>query len=445
MVMQSTEELIERIRRHASKLIFQEAMRAYAAGAHQAATIILWTAVMHDLADKIRILAEDGDAAAQVEIQKLDGARAANNIRALQAFENELLSLATNKFELLTSREAQELSRLNEDRNICAHPTFLEYAEDFHAISGEQSRAHARLVVDAVLSQPPIVGKALTEMYISDIDGDSWPEESLTEFLRERYFIRARDSVKRNIVILTIKQAIAPENENNQRAGRCVAAIRAAFEIDETLVNSALGAVMRKKSDGISEKEILRAVGAVGTFEATWKGLGAANVTRAKELLNRCPVDQLLDERAFASGPPVELQLAEPYAKAAAKLSDEQVEAMTRKPYPRAQWVPRVVAAVTTAQSYRGAEHAMRMVVNVASELQSTELGAIAAEFGSNSQFYEASAMPQLINNAIRETINIAGAQDIWKNALDAAEKKISDQGNSQYYDFAKARLALGL
>ena len=53
-MVRSIEDLTDEIRTRSSKLHFQDAMRAYSAGAYRAATIVLWTAVMHDLTDKLR-------------------------------------------------------------------------------------------------------------------------------------------------------------------------------------------------------------------------------------------------------------------------------------------------------------------------------------------------------------------------------------------------------
>jgi hypothetical protein len=190
--MRSIEDLTDAIRTRASKLQFQEAMRAYSAGAYRAATILLWTSVMQDLTDKLRVIADAGDAAAILAIKELDDARTASDVRRMQAFENGLLERALSKFEFLTAREAEELRRLADDRNICAHPSFANEGDELHQVTAEQVRAYARLVVEAVLSQPPIVGKELVARFAADMKSDSWPDESLVDFLRTRYLDRAR-------------------------------------------------------------------------------------------------------------------------------------------------------------------------------------------------------------------------------------------------------------
>ncbi len=443
-LVRSIEELTDAIRSGASKAQFREAMQAYSAGAYRAATILLWTSVMQDLTDKLRVLAEAGDAAACTQMAKVDAARDAKDVRGMQAFENGLLDVATTEFEFLTPREEQELRRLGEDRNLCAHPSFHGDAEEPPKVTGEQVRAYARLVVDAALSQPPIVGKALVARFTADAQSDSWPDESLADFLRTRYFDRARSGIMRNILEVAVKAAIRPPDGDNRVAGRCVAATRAACEIDETLVMDAIAAVLTRWRDHMSDTDLVRTVGAVGAFKATWAQLGSENVARLKTLLATASTDTLIDGRAFASGPPSDATVLEPYNEAADRLTDDQVEIMTRKPYPKAQWVPRTLNFVRDVSSWRDGERAIRMLLGVADGLALDDIRVVAEEFVKNNQIHHAADVPQLLELLIERTIRIPGAGDLWREALDtydAAREPVPDGGD--WYDYSAARAVL--
>lgn len=443
-LVRSIEDLTDAIRTHASRVQFREAMQAYSAGAHRATTILLWTSVMQDLTDKLRVLADAGDGAAASAISTVDAARTAADVRAMQNFENGLLDRARDDFEFLTAREAAELRRLGDDRNLCAHPSFQSGSEDPFEISAEQVRAYARLVVEAVLSQPPIVGKALVERFIADAKSDSWPDESLADFLRTRYFDRARSGVMRNILEVALKAAIRPPDSDNQVAGRCVAAIKAATEINESLVVEAIAAVLTKWRDHMSDPDLLRAIGAIGAFTKTWENLGSENVARAKALLGSAPTETLIEERAFASGAPAEATLAAAYTGAITRLSGEQLEMMTRKPYPKAQFVPRVLDVVRAVGSWRGGERAMQMVIRVADGMTLDDVRTVSGEFVKNDQIHHAGDVPQLLERLVEHTTRIAGARDVWREALDTYDaSRDPDPDGEDWYSYSEARGAL--
>lgn len=442
--MRSIEDLTDAIRTPAGRARFREAMQAYSAGANRAATILLWTSVMQDLTDKLRVLADAGDGAATSAIAVVDAARVSQDVRAMQNFENGLLDRARGEFEFLTAREAEELRRLGDDRNLCAHPSFQSDSDDPFEISAEQVRAYARTVVEAVLSQPPIVGKALVERFIADTKSGSWPDEDLADFLRTRYFDRARSGVMRNIIEVAVKAAIRPPDGDNQVAGRCVAATKAATEINADLVLAVLGSVLTKWRDHMSDTDLLRAVGAIGPYKSTWEQLGSENVARVRTLLGSAAVETLIEERAFASGPPADAALAATYANAVARLSDEQLEIMVRKPYPQAQWVPRVLDVVRAVGSWRGGERAMRMVLQVSDGLSLDDVSVVAAEFLKNDQIHRAGDVPQLMENLITQTIRLPGARDLWNATLDAyAGGQDPPLEDDDWYSYSEARAAL--
>lgn len=442
--MRSIEDLTDAIRTPAGRAQFREAMQAYSAGAHRAATILLWTSVMQDLTDKLRVLADAGDGAAASAISTVDAARASADVRAMQNFENGLLDRARDEFEFVTGREAEELRRLGDDRNLCAHPSFQSGSEDLFEISAEQVRAYARLVVESVLSQPPIVGKALVERFSADAKSDSWPDDALADFLRTRYFDRARSGVMRNILEVAVKAAIRPPDGDNQVAGRCVATIKAATEVNEGLVLDAIGAVLTRWRDHLTDEDLLRAIGAIGALATTWENLGSENVARAKTLLRSASTEALIDERAFASGLPAEPTLETPYKAAIDRLSRDQLETMARKPYPKDQLVPSVLDIVRSVGSWRSGERAIQLAIRVSSGMTLDDIRTVADEFVKNDQIHLAGEVPQLLEQLVRRTIHVPGARDVWREALDTyAASRDPDPDGEDWYSYSEAREAL--
>lgn len=182
--MRTLEQLQDEVRSRTVREQFSESRRAYSAGAYRTATIALWIAVVQDLLEKVRELADGGDAAAVQFVKEVDAARASNDLTKLLRTERDILDVARDGYELITTQTHGQLERLQRDRNACAHPSFLTEDEEFHSVSEEQIRAYMVLAVDTVLSQPTTVGKALVDRFMKDVRGPAWPQNSGSSRLR---------------------------------------------------------------------------------------------------------------------------------------------------------------------------------------------------------------------------------------------------------------------
>lgn len=416
--MRSLEDLTSSVRIRASRVQFEEAVRSYSAGAYRSATVALWICLVLDLVEKLRILADAGDGAARKLIDEVTRAREAEDIQKMLNIEAGLLDRAFADFELITAREKVHLERLRQDRNLCAHPSFHGDGDEPYEMSAEQVRAHMSTVVDAVLAQPPVVGKALVDRFIADTKSASWPTDRLADYLRERYFGRARANGMRNILLLAVKSALRPPDGDNRIAGRCVATIAAASEFDRPRVVEAASDILTRWRDAMSEDDLLRTVGALGMFPEAWRALGPENAVRVGVLLSTVDSDALIEQRAFASGPPLEPDVAVKYGEAIARLEVRHLEILTGKPYPKEQWVGKVLEVVRSASTYRSGEEAMRMVLRVAEVLSLDDIKHLGAEFVRNSQIHHASDMPQILSRLVEATRRLPGATTAWKCAI---------------------------
>jgi hypothetical protein len=123
--MRALEDLTNEVRDTRSRDRLAEAVRAYQSGALRPAIIATWVAVALDLVNKIRELADLGEPAAMAYVKELDGAIAAQSPKALARLERELLDRCRDEFEFIEHREHIELTRLLDDRHVCAHPGFV--------------------------------------------------------------------------------------------------------------------------------------------------------------------------------------------------------------------------------------------------------------------------------------------------------------------------------
>ena len=100
------------------------------------------------------------------------------------------------KFELLSPIEYKMLERLNEDRNLCAHPSMIGEGIPFEA-TAELARYHLTNVIDFVLSKPPVQGKAALDNIFKKLDSDYFPIEQneIKTVLLEGPLGRAKESL----------------------------------------------------------------------------------------------------------------------------------------------------------------------------------------------------------------------------------------------------------
>lgn len=175
------EALVLRCRTDRARDFLREAALCYRSGAYRSAIVDTWIAVVFDLVEKIRELAAAGDAAAreinntyESYIAQVDAGNDQGVKNALE-FERAILETCKQRLEFFGHQEMRDLNRLREDRNQCAHPSFLKPGEPFKP-TAELARLHLRAAVDHVLSQPPVQGRAAIESLVGVVSSHYFPK-----------------------------------------------------------------------------------------------------------------------------------------------------------------------------------------------------------------------------------------------------------------------------
>lgn len=143
----------------------REGVRCYEGGAYRAAIISAYVAVCFDLIEKVRSLSAAGDAEAKTLLSVLSNLQDQQKkndpkaITGLLEFERNLLEVFRDKFDFFGAHEFEDLARLRQDRNRCAHPTFLLSSLPYSP-SAELARLHLYNALSLVLTQPPRQGRA---------------------------------------------------------------------------------------------------------------------------------------------------------------------------------------------------------------------------------------------------------------------------------------------
>ena len=189
------------VRDRQSRRLINEAITAYRGGALRSALISTWISVAFDIIAKARELAGQGEAAPKAFVKKLDDAIEANDKRKLQTIEAELLTNANSDLQLLAPHEYDALSRLQEDRHLCAHPAFV-VEDELYQPSPELVRAHIVHALQHLLVHAPLQGKSAIRRFEAALLSPSFPAtaEEIGGFLRSRYLNRAKDVLVTNLL-----------------------------------------------------------------------------------------------------------------------------------------------------------------------------------------------------------------------------------------------------
>lgn len=201
--------LLTRIRHPQSKVYFLDAVKAYKTGALRGALTSAWVALVYDLITKYRELSAMGDAAATAFLQSWDNATASGDIAKLLQLEGGILEDATANTQVVNRIARKHLERLREDRHLCAHPAFSAEADLFEP-SPELVRLHLVNAVDLVLSQEPLQGKAMFDLYDVDVQSTGFPTayERILDYVEQRYLARVRAQNVRNFGTVLAKSLL---------------------------------------------------------------------------------------------------------------------------------------------------------------------------------------------------------------------------------------------
>lgn len=344
-----------------SRALIAEVVRCYEGGAYRAALVSLWVAVVADLTGKIRYLAESGDGEARNVISDLDKALANQRVDKVQQYERGILATAEQRLEILLPRERVELERLNEDRNLCAHPGYLDEAELF-VPDAEVVRAHLVAANRCVFSQRPLAGKRLLATLEVEMKGESWP--SAGDYFLDRFFHPARERVKTNMAKVLIKHSMRPPDGSNRVARRALRAALLIANDSPSLFEAALRSVLHawETSGSLGDSELVRASGAYGGQSVLWAVLPDTGKARLTALLDVCDIDFLLDERFFVSGAPSDADIVEKFQETVSELNTEQVTKAVKQSMNRGSFVRVAIDLVRSSASFRGAEENLRLI-----------------------------------------------------------------------------------
>ncbi|WP_404834053.1 hypothetical protein [Aeromonas media] len=271
--LEDLDELILRCRDEKARAHITEAVASYRAGAFRSAIVATWIAVCFDVIEKLKELTLAGDKEAELQVQAIEKTHRTNDVTAALKFERELLGLAKDKFELLSPIEYEDLKRLQDDRNRCAHPS-LSSDDQAYTPPAELARLHIHSAVIHLLQHPPVQGKYALERLLKEIDSDYFPttvKEAQLVF-RAGPLRRPRDSLVRSLVIVLCK-VLLTENDQWRKRTQRVTAIKAVDSLHHAASSKAKKDTLSKLFRGVEDKDIPNAINFLINLKESWEFL----------------------------------------------------------------------------------------------------------------------------------------------------------------------------
>lgn len=278
------DELILRCRDERAREYIREAVSCYKAGAFRACIVATWIAVVFDFIHKLRELDLTGDKQARVKLEEFDRIREAGQsaIKEALEFERSVLRVAAEDYELLTPLERQDLERLQEDRNRCAHPS-MHSTETPYAPTAELARAHLRNAVECLLEREPVQGKAAFDRIWTDVMSEYFPmrQSEAQKHFEAGPLVRARDSLVRNLVVAFVKELLADRTQG-PGVSRIVSALGAIIAMHRATAERVLSAELPRLLTTVDDNRLICALRCMAMVPTAWEHSGVAMQEKAK-------------------------------------------------------------------------------------------------------------------------------------------------------------------
>jgi hypothetical protein len=296
-VLGDIDELVTRCRTEEARTYVAEAVACYKAGAYRSCIVATWIAVVYDLIAKVRELASAGDAEAQRLIGEIDrlhpkvAARDVAAIKKILEIEHGILDTVSDKFAFFDAHESIELSRLRNDRQRCAHPTY-QGTERPYAPTAELARAHLVHAVQYVLALPPVQGKAATTAILAQVTSAYFPLElePAKARLKAAGLDRPKDSLVRNVFDQLVLGFFEGERDTaalkSQR--RTLAAIKAVHHMYPATAEARLRHHLNRLGGRLEDRDQRLFFPFIRRIPASWDVLEQDHRDRLAQIIQLC-------------------------------------------------------------------------------------------------------------------------------------------------------------
>ncbi len=432
------------VRDRESRRLIDEAMTAYRGGALRSALMSTWIAVAYDLISKARELAALRDPAATAFVRELDLAIGAIDKRKLQSIESELLDRANNDLRLLAPHEYTALSRLQEDRHLCAHPAFV-VEDELYKPTPELVRAHIAHALQYLLVHAPLQGKSAIERFFVDLVSPSFPlsSDEIGVFVRRRYLDRAKDVLVVNLIKAIVSAPFGGERTEYAGRTRTLAlTLREIMKAKTALYDEVTPAYIAEKIEGVRDDALLSICPFLENDFRIWNWLKVPDQMRIKRLLKSADVESLKSNAGFDA---IVIPDLSNIILSRFEGFDLRTKISIINEQPRAELVRPAIDLFRAAHSYRDAENRGYSVIQPMSKFfTSSDVESVLDAVTHNDQIGAAGHIPRILEGVFDATrVLLPQTRQYWQAFVDLQTSRNGGNVDAYYaYPGLRRRLA---
>jgi hypothetical protein len=413
------------VRDRESRQLISEAITAYRGGALRSAIISTWIAVAYDIISKARELAAQGEVAPKAFIDELDRAIENHDVRKLQSIESDLLKIANDKLLLLAPHEYDALRRLQEDRNLCAHPAFV-VEDKLYQPTPELVRAHHIHALQHLLVHAPLQGKSAVARLEADILSPSFPTSSqdIGTYLRSKYLDRAKDVLVTTLIKSLLTAPFGAERAKFIGKERLLAqTLREVAGAKTAIYDQVVPQFVALRFEAVGDDVLLKVCTYLEADARIWTWISDPVRLRVRTLLASVALAEL---KAFSAFDAFAIPELANVLMARFDAFDQDTQIGVIADYPRREFVDRAISIYANSSGWRTAEmlgHAI--IVRLAPVFTADDIRKVLEAVVGNSQVSEAAGTPAILATVFELAGTVFDeARPHWQNFVDRMTAK---------------------
>lgn len=426
-----------------SRRLISEAVIAYRGGALRSAIMSTWIAVAYDIISKARELAAQGEAAPKLFVDDLDAAIASSDIPKRQNIERLLLKTANETLQLLAPHEFDALTRLYDDRHLCAHPAFVADDELFQP-TPELVRAHLIHALQYLLVHAPLQGKSAVARFEADVLSPSFPtlSQDISSYVRAKYLDRAKDVLVSNLIKGLLTAPFGLERAKFMGKEWLLAQTLREIAVAKTAIYDRLvPPFVARRFDAVPDDVLLKICALLDADTRIWTWISEPVRIRVRTLLASSTLANLKGSGAFDAF--VIPELAD-VLMGRFDTFDEDTQISIISENPRREFVQRAIEIYSGAGGYRHAEMLGRaLMIRLAPFFSADHIRRVLDAVSGNGQIWGASGTPTILDTVFDlNRAVLPEARPHWQNFVDAMTKQHHGDATSHYaYPGIRAKL----
>jgi hypothetical protein len=344
-------------------------------------------------------------------------------------------STANEKLLLFAPHEFVAFTRLQEDRNLCAHPAFV-LEDELYKPTPDLVRTHIVQGLQYLLIHAPLQGKSAVGRFEADVLSASFPVDGpdINAFIRSRYLDRAKEVLVINLLKWLIKSTFGSDRARFQTKEKQIAqTLKEISSVKTAIYDSVVPPFVATWFDAVDDAVLLGLCTFIGSDTRIWTWLSEPVRLRIRRLLATVDVDALKAFSTFDALSSSELSV-DLLVRFDALDRNAQISIAAENPRP--ELVSRAIELYGSSVAWRSAEsNGLTLVVNYVQFFTSEDIRKILEAAASNDQIWAASGTFGILDRLFDLTLPlISQTRKHWQAFVDT--RIAASRGATEHYAY---------